>query len=218
MKDLGAFARGVTVALFVLSIPTAGAQDTGDEECGALGNAFGPFDYRTAGRDTLKVVEDYHFTPEVERLVGGKSGAIDGDLDYTLRAFPNHHRALFALAKYSLQKKTDRLPNMRHSVPCWFERAMRYAPDDGDVHAVFGYYLTRTGKHAASVAALEKAIELGSDSGNNYYNLGLVQLELKQYAKALDSAHKARERGFTLPGLKKKLQAIGQWREASVGQ
>ena len=64
--------------------------------CGALQNAFGPFDYRTERGYNLDVVESYHFTPPVEALIRGSSGTIGGDLDYTLRAFPNHDRALNA--------------------------------------------------------------------------------------------------------------------------
>ena len=59
-----------------------------------LHNAFGPFDYRTATKDKLKLVESYHFTPKVESLIGGQSGTLGADIDYTLRAFPNHPRAL----------------------------------------------------------------------------------------------------------------------------
>lgn len=67
-----------------------------DGGCGALQNAFGPFDDRTARGYNLDVVGSYHFTPPVEALIRGASGTIGGDLDYTLRAFPNHHRALNA--------------------------------------------------------------------------------------------------------------------------
>jgi tetratricopeptide (TPR) repeat protein len=209
----GLFLRLVTIALMGVACGSASAEDLNEDECGPLQNAFGPFDYRTAPVSTLKVVEDYHFTPKVERLVAGESGEIDGDLDYTLRAFPNHHRALLTLAKFSLQKKTAKLANMRYRVPCWFERGMRYAPTDGEVYAVYGYYMTRLGKNEEALEALQRAIELGSDSGNNYYNLGLVQVSLKKYDEAVASAKIARERGFMLPGLKKKLQGLGRWRD-----
>jgi tetratricopeptide (TPR) repeat protein len=209
----GSFTRLAAAALMGVAFSSVSAEELGDDDCGPLANSFGPYDYRTASVGTLKMVEDYHFTPKVERLVAGQSGEIDGDLDYTLRVFPNHHRALLSLAKFSIQKKTTKLVNMHYRVPCWFERGMRYAPTDGEVHAVYGYYLTRLGKNEEALEALQRAIELGSDSGNTYYNLGLVQVSLKKYDEALANAKIARERGFTLPGLKRKLEALGRWRD-----
>lgn len=73
--------------------------------CGSLQNAFGPFDYRDpeARGEPLRLVESAHFTPSVESLVKGNSGTVAGDLDYTLRAFPNHHRALYSVAQYAFR-------------------------------------------------------------------------------------------------------------------
>lgn len=209
----GSLAHLAAIALVGIACSSVGAEELGDDDCGPLTNSFGPYDYRTASAGTLKIVEDYHFTAKVERLAAGQSGEIDGDLDYTLRVFPNHHRALLSLAKYSLQKKTTNLPNMHYRVPCWFERGMRYAPTDGEVYAVYGYYLTRLGKNAEALEALKRAIELGSETGNTFYNLGLVQFSLKNYDEALANAKIAREKGFTLPGLKRKLEAAGRWRD-----
>ena len=42
--------------------------------CGSLTNAYGPFDYRTRKAE-LKIVEDFHFTPDVETLRHGASTA-----------------------------------------------------------------------------------------------------------------------------------------------
>jgi len=209
-KSVACFAA---IAIVAGASGSARADELGDDDCGSLANAFGPFDYRTAPPETLKVVEDYHFTPKVERLAAGQSGAIDGDLDYTLRAFPNHHRALLTLAKFSILNKNPKLPNMHYPVPCWFERGMRYAPNDGEVHAIYGYYLSRLGKNAEALESFLRAIELGSEAGNTYYNLGLVQLSLKKYDDALRSAKIAREKGFSLPGLRRKLEALGRWRD-----
>ena len=73
--------------------------------CGVLQNAYGPFDYRdpVSKRDNLPIVESFHFTPDVESLRHGRSGSVLGDLRYTLRAFPNHHRALKSMARYGLE-------------------------------------------------------------------------------------------------------------------
>ncbi len=56
------------------------------------------------------------------------------------------------------------------------------------------------------------AVQAGDDA-NVHYNLGLAYVDLKQYDKALLSAHKAYQLGFPLMGLKNRLQRAGAWRE-----
>ena len=51
------------------------------------------------------------------------------------------------------------------------------------------------------------------DSPTLQYNLGLAYLDVKQYDEALSHAHRAYEMGVTLPGLRNRLKAAGQWRE-----
>src|SRR5262245_56299958 len=58
--------------------------------------AAGPADYRIASDYLIRLVENAHFTPDVEMLNRGKSSTVGGDLAYTLRVFPNHPRALKA--------------------------------------------------------------------------------------------------------------------------
>jgi tetratricopeptide (TPR) repeat protein len=194
----------------VLGSTTAfGAVD--DEDCGTLANAFGPFDYRTAGRDKIEIVESHHFTPKVENLVAGQEGRLEGDISYTLRAFPNHHRALLSMARLMLRERKTKLPSSPYSIDCWFKRAMQFQEDDGQVHAIYGYYLSRVGKLKESAQAFRDAIELGLDSANVHYNLGLVLLDLKDYDGALVHAKKAYELGFQLPGLRNKLREAGRW-------
>src|SRR5678816_4417104 len=79
-----------------LAVHAVSAQ-TGPSACGPLANAYGPFDYRTDRTGTtLSIVEDNHFTPAVEQLISGITSSVGGEIDYTLRAFPNHHRALLS--------------------------------------------------------------------------------------------------------------------------
>src|SRR5450830_1586845 len=55
------FLSGLAIA-FSISCPVL-AQPSIDA-CGPIQNDYGPFDYRTQ-RESLKVVEQYHFTPRV---------------------------------------------------------------------------------------------------------------------------------------------------------
>ncbi len=189
------------------------AQEVGPVVCGSLENAYGPYDYRT-DKHKLKIVEDYHFTSDVETLRRGASTqAIGGDLSYTLRAFPNHHRALHAMARLALREKTARPRASRYTVDCWFERAMRFRPDDGMVRLTYGIYLAQVGKRDNALEMLESAEKLGQSGANFHYNMGLVYAELGRYDEALTHAHRAYALGFNLPGLRDKLKRAGKWRD-----
>lgn len=200
------------IFLLAMSLPSSGQEYAG--QCGQLANHYGPYDYRTVSEAQRKIVEDVHFTPKVESLAGGATSiTAGGDLNYTLRVFPNHHRALMAVVKLSEKEKSIRPRDMNYSVPCWFDRAERFRPDDAMVKALHGLYLNRTGKTQAAVDKLEEAKALAGDNANINYNLGLAYVDLKQYDKALESAHVAYALGFPLPGLRDKLKRAGKWSE-----
>ena len=93
-------------ALLLSSAGTFGADNYGASQCGSLENGFGPFDYRTAPADKRRLVEGAHFTRDVEQLIRGHTSSTPvGDLNYTLRVFPNHPRALYALMQWGTRKK-----------------------------------------------------------------------------------------------------------------
>lgn len=204
------------VALFLVSTSLTAFSQSGGMHCGALENHYGPYDYRTAGEGTRSTVERAHFTTAVESLAGGVTSATaGGDMNYTLKVFPNHHRALMAVIKLAEKEKKERPRDMEYSVACWFERAERFKPDDAMVKAIHGTYLIRSGKQGEAVKKLEEAAAMAGDNSNISYNLGLAYFDLKQYDKALESAHRAYELGFPLPGLRNKLKQAGKWRDAS---
>jgi tetratricopeptide (TPR) repeat protein len=182
------------------------------EQCGELGNAFGPFDYRNE-KGNLPIVEGAHFDANVERLVRGKTGALGGDIDYVLRAYPNHHRALVSMENLSNRLKMDQPPQASYTISCYYDRAIRFRPDDGVVRALYANFLARRGKPTEAIKQLEAAEKSLGPSANLHYNMGLIYTDLKQYDKALEHAHQAYQLGFNLPGLKAKLQRAGQWRE-----
>ncbi|MEP7062475.1 MAG: hypothetical protein ABI881_08750 [Betaproteobacteria bacterium] len=186
------------------------------EVCGPLENAYGPFDYRTQ-RKNLAIVERFHFTQSVEMLQSGSTGTIGGDLDYTLRASPNHPRALMAMSNYALRQKKDRVRGAEYSVDCYFDRAIRFAPNDGTVYMIYGTYLFKTGNKQKAMKAFETAENFAEDNANLHYNLGLVYVDAKEYDRALLHAQKAYALGFPLAGLKNKLIAAGKWKLAPPG-
>jgi tetratricopeptide (TPR) repeat protein len=182
------------------------------EQCGDIGNAFGPFDYRY-DKGNLAVVESRHFDRNVENLVRGMSAYLGGDIDYTLRAFPNHHRALLAMEKLAARTKSEQPPQANYTISCYYDRAVRFRPDDGVVRMLYANFLARRGKPDEAIKQMEAAEKSVGPSANMHYNMGLIYADLKQYDKALEHAHRAYQLGFNLPGLKAKLQRAGQWRD-----
>lgn len=191
-------------------------QALGPAVCGDLENAYGPYDYRTE-QDKLRIVDRFHFTADVENLrAGNTSHRVGGDISYTLRASPNHYRALHAMARLSIKLKDPRPPGSPYVIDCWFERGMRFRPDDGMVPLTYGIYLAQVGKKDEALKMLEKAEQLGERGANFHYNIGLVYADLGRYEQALKHAHEAYRLGFNLPGLRKKLQQAGKWRDAGA--
>jgi tetratricopeptide (TPR) repeat protein len=182
--------------------------------CGDLTNGFGPFDYRNpTDRQNLGIVEKHHFNAHVESLARGLTGTVGGDIDYTLRAFPNHVRALAAMSKLSFRDKTPRPTGATYSVDCYFDRALRFRPKDGLVYMVYGDHVAKTGQIDKAIELMKYAAELEPFNATAIYNLGLMYFSKKDYDQALVQAQKAYELGFPLPGLKNKLAAIGKWSE-----
>lgn len=184
-------------------------------ECYGHGQGVGPFNYNTQ-RSMLAAVEAYHFTREVEQLVRGKSGYLQGDLDYTLRAYPNHHRALWAMSRYYLRKvdkegleRLETIERSRTGTPppeCYFHRAKRLAPEDGMVSAIFGIYLHKRGKLDPALSEYERAEKLMPSHAELSYNMGLLLYDMGEFAKAGEYADKAQRLGYPLTGLQRKLR------------
>lgn len=179
--------------------------------CGSLKNAYGPFDYRT-DKSKISIVDEYHFTPQIEQLKGNNPG---GDLNYTLKAVPNHHRALMAMMKLGARQKVTKPSGAEFTVECYMMRAETFRPNDAMVKVIFGLHLAQSGKSKQAVAKLEEARQLDINNPNVHYNLGLAYLDLKQYDRALESAHLAYASGFPLPGLRERLKRAGKWQEPS---
>jgi len=182
------------------------------EDCGSLSSNYGPYDYRT-DKPKLGIVERHHFTAQVETLRGGLTAVTPGpDLEYTLKTFPNHHRALVAVVRYAKRLGGARhLPHMQYTVDCHFDRALRFREDDEVVRMLFASWLGETGRREAGL----KQLDLVKANGNAFtiYNLGMVHAELGAYEKALELAHASYAMGFSRPTLQRILQKAGHWRD-----
>jgi len=192
--------------------PAALAQES---DCGnPMINGTGPWDYRKPPKKYLSMVESRHYTANVRSLRRGTSTSdVGSDIAYTLRVFPNHHPALLTMAEWSLKSRANPPANVQYTVECWFERGIRFQPDDGMVKVVYGVYLMKAKKAKEAVKQLEAAVAQGNAGANAHYNLGLAYLEAGQFDKSLDSAHRAYAAGFPLPGLRDRLSRAGKWRD-----
>ena len=196
------------VVLIGASLWTTGAwsQELPDG-CGTLVNGYGPFDFRDYGirQRYLPVVEQYHFTAEVRNLIQGKSSTLIGDIDYTLRAFPNHPGALNAVSRYALRGGKF-LADGVQSADCFFERAVAFANDDPVVRVMYGNYLFKRKLKEDAGKQYEEALRLSPGSPEISYNAGLFFLEIGDLERAKQLAKVAYDRDYPLQGLKNKIE------------
>jgi hypothetical protein len=217
-------ASPINYILPIISIVLVNSVWSTEMGCPILRHGYGPYDYRSATREQLLTVEGAHFFPNVENLrentlhpsrdylvIPGK------EIDYTLRAFPNHHRALMAVSRLSLREKSDRPQGLRASVDCYFNSALEFRPDDSYIFVIYGIHLLNKGKKKEALEYLDKAKSMGDESASLHYNLGLAYFQLKRYDDSLESAHKTYAAGFPLPGLKNMLVRAGKWKDETPG-
>jgi tetratricopeptide (TPR) repeat protein len=151
---------------------------------------FGPFDYlqRHTLVAELGIVEKYHFGPQVEQLVGGmrtgEAQSVLSDIHYTLKAWPNHHRALNSVIQYQLiqakGKKNLRFP----PAECYLERAIKFSPKDATTHMLYANLLQRTGHKKRALEFYEKALTLKPKGVQIKYNFALLLVDLKKFERA----------------------------------
>ncbi len=187
--------------------------------CGALENAYGPWNYTDPVhyKEKLPIVEKIHFFRAIEQLdpskVDGMATGVGRNIDYVLRAFPNHHRGLDAMGRWHVQTGLAKPPGSRYSVDCWFERAMKFQPADGMVRMLYGIYKARLGQNEEALEYYSHAEALMPESSELHYNLGLLLTNLDRHEDALPHAQRAYAMGFPLPGLKRRLIKSGHWVE-----
>lgn len=205
------FMKSPVLLMVLFASPVGFAQNVAGN-CGPLrpDGQYGPYDARK-DPDKLPIVLGAHFTPQVEMLIKGNAGYLGGDIDYTLRAIPNYHRALISMMKLGEREKQDKPSNMRYTVDCWFQRATMFAPDDAIVRMIYSTYLNSKGRVPDANAQLEIATVHAKDNPFTHYNIGLHYFDLKNYDKALVEAHKAMELGFTRIELREQLRSVGKW-------
>lgn len=196
----------------------AAAQDNVSSACGnPFRNHFGPFDYRSATPENKNLVERVHFTPGVESMTKPSNTTFAGmaqDVGYTLHVFPNHHRALITMTRLGERHKSDKPPGAGYTVECYYDRAVRFAPDDTVARALYAQFLVKRDRKPEALQQLAVAAEKAQDRPLSQYNVGLVYLEIAEFELALEQAHKARRLGLeNRPQLEEALRKVGKWRD-----
>jgi len=228
-KTISAYWIALFTLISVLTLPSLQAANgsklapwVGDTLAGApcrgKNESYGPFDFRDprARGEPLRLVEGAHFMPRVRGLVEDRNdSAVIDDIDYTLRAFPNHHHALYAVTRYwFLPDSSKRVKNRSISTPpeCYFARAINFRPDDGTVRMLYGLFLHKRKMLKEALEQYSAAEKLIPESAQLLYNLGLLHFDMRQYEQSLDYARKAYALQYPLPGLRNKLKAKGYWK------
>jgi hypothetical protein len=184
-----------------------------NDQCSPVSGVYGReyFDYLDpANRERLKIVEDYHFTPEIEGLVRGITGLVPAELDFVLRALPNHHRALVAMARWQRlhPKLAESLEGRVYTIECYLQRATQVSPKDGRVRMIYATILQQQNKLAEADQQYTLAEEMGMGGAELYYNRGLLKVQIGDVEAARSYAAKAYELGYPLPGLREKVAAM----------
>jgi hypothetical protein len=212
------------IAAALLQLPTH-AHAVSPAQCGSLEASTGPFDYRTARyvtergeytRGLLRDVEINHFRPEIENLIRRGNAYFGDDLNYTLMVFPNHHRALVAMRRLGVLERTDKPKGAKYPVECYFERALRFAPDDHIARGLYANFLTDSGRREEAERHLDLAASEAAGNPLAQRNLGILYLVNGNLEKALAQAHLAEQLGADISALRKMLEEKGAWKPAAI--
>ncbi len=209
-------ARRLTAVALLAAVAGVAAQ-TGPQACGnPFVNHYGPWDFRLTTPQQRAIVERVHFTPGIESLTRPGTTMIHDmaqDVAYTLGVYPNHHRALLTMVRLSQRWNRDPPPGTALSVECWFDRAVRFRPDDTVARAFYAQFLHQSKRSNEAAAQLDIAVGHARDNPLSHYNLGLMYLDIGQLDKALQQAHRAEALGYVRPELKLALEKVGKWVE-----
>ena len=211
----GVTAAFLAVALATLAVPARGEMPS-PELCGVLSNGNnGPWDYRNE-RQMLPAGENNHFTAPVESLIRGHTASVGADINFILHMYPNHPRALLAMMRWGEKLKTPKPHDTRYTVECYFERALRFRPNDNVVRMLYAHYLSRNARQPEAEKQLDWVVSAAGDSAFTYYNAGLLYFDINSFDKAAAQARTALALGLRRTDLIDKLKRAGRWSDTDA--
>jgi len=185
------------------------------EPCQGSRIPFGPYDYRERKKypGQIFITEEYHFTKRIENLQQDSTTSAINDIQYTLMAWPNHHRALYSAFQFRKTARGQWPQNANSATPveCHLMRAINFAPTDPVPYMIQGMLLSDFGKYEDALKSFQEANKLMPNDVITQYNMGLTMVVLKMYKEAVKVAQQVYSTDFPLPGLKDELTAAGYW-------
>ena len=176
-----------------------------------LTNGYGPYDFTNSQHShKLEIVLFAHFTPDVERLkAGASSSRIIADIDYTLRAIPNYHRALYAMARHQrIEKMKMQATDYFYSVDCYFKRALYMQPNDAIAHMLYAMHMHLENRLELARKEYQIAVKLAPGNPEIRYNAGLLEVKLGNLKEAQKHAEIAYAANYPLPGLRQQISEM----------
>jgi tetratricopeptide (TPR) repeat protein len=194
---------------------------------------FGPYDYYDPPPGGLSVVERVHLAARTKEFARkGDWCAYWADLDYTLRAFPNHPRALQAMTEFletgracsemhgrrsanpvDLAQEMEKRAWEERTTDYYFKEGIKFRPQYAETRMLYGNYLRSKNRYQDALEQYTAAEKLKPGSSELYHQLGLLYLDMKDTKKAAAAAQKAYKLGNPPPDLKDKLIQAGAWNE-----
>lgn len=188
--------------------------------CRGKAQGYGPYNYLNAKhrKNHLEIVETHHFSRDTANLIRPMISSFADDFDYTLRAWPNHHRALRSLIRYQIElvknirKKDAKLgKKLLSPAECYLQRAINFSPKDITVYSYYGYFLRKIGEFEKAIKPYEQALKISPNNPKLEYGYSFLLIDLKRYEEATQHAKNAYRKGSPPIGLKNRLKKLGLW-------
>jgi len=142
----------------------------------------------------LATVEKYHLTKKTfwAEFESKRYHYAILELEFVLRHFPNHPKALQLM---ELVAKMSKEPHL--AIP-YYEKAVRLFPQHAFTHAQYGNYLVDTGQAEKGIGRLQRAIEIDPKLTVTYYWLWDAYTRTGNREMAQQIAEKAKELGLNV--------------------
>jgi predicted Zn-dependent protease len=154
------------------------------------------YDYFDASTDRivkqrLQAVERFHMNKELfDGIANGKYKYALGDIDFTLRYFPNHPRGLQLLTTVAVLAKNRALPIR------YFEKAIALYPSHAITHAQYGWYFVTIGDFENGLQKIKHAIEMDPKLIAGYVWLAQAYEKKGDLQLAREARERAKELGY----------------------
>lgn len=151
-------------------------------------------DYFAPERDPklLRNVEKYHLTKEKfgKYYQAGQYSSAIRELQFVLRYFPNHPKALMYMETIA------KITNNQSLALSHYKNALKLYPQHALTHAQYGRYLASTGRVQSGIERLQKATEMDPELAVAHGWLAMIYAKSGSTDLARQTARQARKLGY----------------------